>query len=86
MIPREDDGKTGPPIEVMMNEQGRGSPEPRRLSATALRKLSASERAAIHEEQAALAEENYRHVRDLTSFEAFGEDDLHVNDSFTEEG
>ena len=62
------------------------SPEHQRLSASELRKLPPDERAAILEAQAALAEEHYRRDRELTDFEAFAEDDLHVADPFPEEG
>ena len=39
------------------------------------------ERMAILRAQAAIAEKSYRHDRELTSFEAFGEDDLYGDSS-----
>jgi hypothetical protein len=62
------------------------SPDRRRLSAAELRKLPASERAAILEAQAKVAEELYRRDRELTDFEAFGEEDLHGDGAHPEEG
>jgi hypothetical protein len=45
-------------------------------TAAELRKLPAAERDAILETAAALAEEEYRTNKELTAFEAFGEEDL----------
>ena len=56
------------------------------LSAAHLRKLPADERTAILEAQAALADGHYRRDGQLTSFDAFGEDDLYGDGPFTEEG
>ena len=42
-----------------------------------LRKLPSEQRDAILEEAAKLAEVEYRTNRELTNFEAFGEDDLY---------
>jgi hypothetical protein len=55
--------------------------EQTRISASELRKLSVQERDAVLEKQAELAVEVYMLDRSLTDFEAFGEDDLHVNDT-----
>jgi len=49
----------------------------RTWTATELRKLPQSERDEILETAAALAEEIYRRDRELTAFEAFGEEDLY---------
>ena len=57
-----------------------------RLSISELRKLPLKERNAILEAQAALAEPIYRSDRQLTDFEAFGEDDLHGESSSAEAG
>ena len=48
-----------------------------RWTAHELRKLPAHERDRILEAAASQAEVEYRSNRDLTSFEAFGKDDLH---------
>jgi len=69
-----------------MNDLEKLSPEQQRFSAAELKKLPASERSGILEAQAELADGYYRKARDLTSFEAFGEDDLDVDGSFTEAG
>lgn len=53
-------------------------------TASELRKLPPAERAVILQEAAALAEADYRDDVSLTAFEAFGEDDLHVDSSNTE--
>lgn len=58
----------------------------KRWSAAELRKLPASERDAILEAAAALAEQYYRHDPDLTAFGAFGPDDLYGESSNTEAG
>ena len=51
----------------------------RRWTASELRKLPREQRDAIMEAAAALAEDDYRNDTELTAFEAFGEDDLHVD-------
>jgi hypothetical protein len=56
----------------------------KRWTATELRKLPASERDAIMEAAAALAETEYRTNPELTAFEAFGKDDLYGESSSTE--
>jgi hypothetical protein len=56
----------------------------KRWTAGELRKLPPQERDAILEAAAALAAEDYRNDPELTAFEAFGKDDLHVNSSNTE--
>jgi hypothetical protein len=45
--------------------------------------LPAERREAIIEAQAALAEHDYRNDPELTAFEAFGPDDLYVDDADT---
>jgi hypothetical protein len=50
----------------------------RSLSPSELVKLPAEKRDEILEAAAALAEEEYRTNRELTDFEAFGEDDPHA--------
>lgn len=50
-------------------------------TAVELRRLPAAERDAILAAAAALAADEYRTDPALTSFEAFGEGDLHVNSS-----
>jgi hypothetical protein len=49
-------------------------------TAAELRKLPVAERDAILEAAAALAEEEYRTNKELTAFEAFGEEDLPLSD------
>lgn len=46
--------------------------------------LSSDQRDAILEAQAALAEHDYRNDPELTAFEAFGPDDLYVDDADTQ--
>ena len=58
----------------------------RHFSAAELRKLPADERTAILMNQAALAEDLYRRDRQLTDFEAFGEEDLRGDEPPTQEG
>ena len=53
----------------------------RTWTAAQLRKLSPNERDAILEAAAAAAEKEYRTNRQLTAFEAFGEDDRHADSS-----
>ena len=55
-----------------------------RWTAHELRKLPAHERDRILEAAATAAEGEYRTNRDLTSFEAFGKDDLHGDSSDSE--
>lgn len=55
----------------------------KRWSAAELRKLPTSERDAILEAAAAMAEQDYRHDPDLTAFEAFGPNDLYGESSST---
>ena len=55
-----------------------------RWSARELRKLPAHERDSILEMAAQAAEVEYRSNRQLTSFEAFGKDDLHGDSSDSE--
>ena len=56
----------------------------KRLKASELRKLPPDERDAILQAAAALAEADYRDDPELTAFEAFGKDDLHVDSSSAE--
>jgi len=69
-----------------MNDLKKLLPDEKHLSAVDLRKLPADERSAILGAQAALAEDLYRGDRQLTDFEAFGEEDLHGDGPTTEEG
>ena len=62
-----------------MNDLKKLLPDTKHLSAVDLRKLSADERSAILEAQAALAADLHRPDRQLTDFEAFGEEELHGN-------
>jgi len=55
-------------------------------TAAELRKLPPDERDAILEAAAAQAEEIYRTNRELTDFEAFGEDDLYGESTAAPEG
>lgn len=57
-----------------------------RLTARELRKLPSAERDAILKSAAALAEQEYRTNRELTAFEAFGEDDLHGHSAGAQTG
>ena len=50
------------------------------LTPTELLKLPRAERAKVLATAAASAEKEYRSNPDLTDFNAFGEDDLHVED------
>jgi hypothetical protein len=58
--------------------------EPKRWNASELRKLPPEQRDAILAAAAAQAEEDYRQDRELTAFEAFGEDDLHADSASTQ--
>ena len=69
-----------------MNDLKKLLPDEKHLSAVDLRQLSADERRAILWAQAALAEDLYRGDRQLTDFEAFGEEDLPGDGPYTEEG
>ncbi len=69
-----------------MNEIRKLSPDERHLSIADPRKLTADERFAILEAQAALAADLYRGDCQLTDFEASGEEDLHGDGAYTEEG
>jgi hypothetical protein len=66
-----------------MNDLKKLLPDEKHLSAVDLRKLPADERSAI---LGAQAEDLYRGDRQLTDFEAFGEEDLHGDGPHTEEG
>ena len=69
-----------------MNDLKKLLPDEKHLSAVDLRKLPADERSAILGAQAALAADLYRGDRQLTDFEAFGEEDPHGGGPHTEEG
>ena len=56
----------------------------KRWTAGELLKLPPEQRNAILEEAAARAEHDYHNDPELTAFEAFGADDLHVDSSNTE--
>jgi hypothetical protein len=51
------------------------------LTAAELRKLPRTQRNALLEAAAQLAEHDYRHDPELTAFEAFGKDDLYGDSS-----
>ena len=53
---------------------------PRNWTARELLALPLAQREAILAAQAMLAEHDYRHDPELTAFEAFGEEDLYVDD------
>jgi len=57
--------------------------EPRRSTIVELLALPPDQRDAILETQAALAEHDYRNDPELTAFEAYGPDDLYVDDTDT---
>ncbi len=59
-------------------------PGPKHPTATELLQLSLAEREAILAKQAARAEIDYATNPELTAFEAYGEDDLHVDSSDTQ--
>jgi hypothetical protein len=59
------------------------TPEKRR-TANALRKLPPEQRDAILEATAVQAAEDYQNDRQLTAFEAFGKEDLHVDSTNSE--
>jgi hypothetical protein len=63
--------KAGPPSEEA---------EPRHWTATELLAMPPAQRDAILEAAAAMAEADYRNDPELTAFEAFGPDDLYVDD------
>jgi hypothetical protein len=67
-----------------MNDFNEPRPHQQHFSQVDLRRLPADERGAILEAQAALAEGLYRRDPQLTDFEAFGEEDLHSDNLFTE--
>ena len=69
--------------EIGMPQESKAAPE-KQWTAAELRKLPVEQRNAILAEQAALLEEEYRNNPELTSFEAFGQDDLYVDSSNTE--
>lgn len=56
----------------------------KRWTAAELRRLPAHEREAVLQAAAELAEAEYRTNPELTVFDAFGEDDLHVDRASTE--
>src|SRR5208337_240011 len=71
---------------LRMNDLKKLLPDGKHLSAVDLRKLPADERSAILGAQAAQAADLYRGDRQLTDFEAFGEEDLHGDGPHTEVG
>lgn len=58
----------------------------KRWTAAELRRLHAHEREVVLRAAAEQAEAEYRANSELTAFEAFGEDDLHVDSASTESG
>lgn len=83
---RTEPAPTGGPYVGKDRRTEPAPPDHDRVSVAELRKLSADERTAILEAQAAPADGYYRRDRQLTSFEAFGEDDLYGDGPFTEKG
>jgi hypothetical protein len=75
-------------LEFIDSLQPPAAPAPgapaRRWTASELRKLPPAERDAILAEQAAAVEDEYRKNRELTAFEAFGDEDLYVDSSDSE--
>lgn len=69
--------------EIQTTPESEAAPE-RQWTAAELRKLPAEQRDRILAEQAALLEDEYRNDPELTTFEAFGHDDLYVDSSDTE--
>lgn len=67
----------------MIQPSPKGSPN-RRWTARELRQLPEDQREAILRAAAEKAEQEYRTNTDLTSFEAFGRDDLHGHSSSAE--
>ena len=57
---------------------------PKQWTAAELLKLPLAQREVILTEQAARAEADYASDPELTAFDAYGEDDLHVNSSDTQ--
>ncbi len=68
-----------------MNGEGL-APIEQAWTATELRKLPPAQRDAILEAAPHLAEEQYRSDPELTSFDAFGPDDLHGDSTAASEG
>jgi hypothetical protein len=60
------------------------SAEPKHWTATELLAMPPAQRDAILAAQAALVESDYRNDPELTAFEAFGPDDLYVDDEDAE--
>ena len=70
----------GARVEIRLKEEAPPVP-PVRLTPSELRKLPREQRQAILAAAAELAEEDYRSDRELTGFEAFGEEDLNDDES-----
>jgi hypothetical protein len=60
------------------------TPAEKRWTAAELRKLTPEQRDAILEAAAARAAVDYENDPELTAFEAFGKEDLHVDSASTE--
>src|SRR5262245_53941681 len=81
-VPRESWNQV---LEFLRELDPKGNPSseaagPRHWTATELLAMSPAQRDAILAAQAALAESDYRNDPELTAFEAFGPDDLFVDD------
>ena len=81
-VPRENWGQV---LEFLSGLEPKGHPpceaaEPKHWTATELLAMPPAQRDAILEAAAALAEWDYRNDPELTDFEAFGPDDLYVDD------
>jgi hypothetical protein len=82
-VPRECWGHV---LELLHNLEPKAAPpsegpEPKCWTIAELRALPPAERDAILETQSALAEADYCNDPELTAFEAFGPDDLYVDDT-----
>jgi hypothetical protein len=85
-MPFEDSARCGPQqdqLEKAMSARNSGTSGKQRTAAE-LRKLPAKQRDAIPDAAAVAAEAEYRNNPELTSFEAFGEEDLHGDSASTE--
>jgi hypothetical protein len=81
-IPRENWERV---LEFLRDLEPKGHPpseaaEPKHWTATELLAMPPDQRDAILEAAAAMAESDYRNDPELTDFEAFGPDDLYVDD------
>jgi hypothetical protein len=68
-------------IDSLQPPAGASDPSDKCWTATELRRLAPTERDLILAGQAASLEDEYRNNPELTDFEAFGDEDLYVEDS-----